>query len=199
VNAVFLAYPALNDLVEFPAGVLRKRGYHIFEARGRLLLNDWAAECAMPGWTDLPSAGDLLEPLATTGGTVRKLVAAVLSAIPRQDDRSIIERRLGLPEGTPQTLEAIAADVGVSRERIRQRQERALKTAASGAGAARPRVGYAVLWERARARLSEFVGDGTEENLTLAIAALSFPTVQPGYTARVITVIAGGHGRRQAS
>jgi hypothetical protein len=190
-RADFLVHPAIDDLVYFPAEIQRERGYHSYERHGHLLLNDWAAECAMPGWTDLPSAGDLLAPLATAGDTVRKLVAATVAAIPDEGDRSILERRLGLPAGTPQTLEAIAADLGLSRERIRQRQDRALRTAASGAGTARTRAGYGVLRERARSRLSEFIGGGAEQNFLPALAALSFPGVQPGYAARVITVIAG--------
>ena len=41
-----LASPALGDLVQFPPDVLWERGRRPYQAHGRLLLNDWAAECA---------------------------------------------------------------------------------------------------------------------------------------------------------
>jgi hypothetical protein len=42
-------------------------------------------------------------------------------------DRLIVERRFGLGPSTPETLEEIGADYGVTRERIRQIEKRALK------------------------------------------------------------------------
>lgn len=81
-RARFLASPALGDLVQFPADVLWERGRRLYQAHGRLLLNDWAAECAVPGLTDLPDAGDLRKILARTGESVRRLVAAAVAAGP---------------------------------------------------------------------------------------------------------------------
>ena len=42
-------------------------------------------------------------------------------------DRVIVERRFGLSHGEPETLEEIGSDYGVTRERIRQIEKRALK------------------------------------------------------------------------
>jgi Sigma-70, region 4 len=123
-RARFLASPALGDLVQFPADVLWERGRRLYQAHGRLLLNDWAAECAVPGLTDLPDAGDLRKVLARTGESVRRLVAA---AVPDEGDREVLERRLGLSGGGPQTLAQIGAHLGISRERVRQRADRAVK------------------------------------------------------------------------
>ena len=66
-------------VVQFPADVLWERGRRLYQAHGRLLLNDWAAECAVPGLTDLPDAGDLRKVLARTGESVGRLVAAAFN------------------------------------------------------------------------------------------------------------------------
>ena len=95
-RARFLASPAPGDLVQFPADVLWERGRRLYQAHGRLLLNDWAAECAVPGLADLPDAGDLRKVLARTGESVRRLVAAAVAAVPDEGDREVLERRLGL-------------------------------------------------------------------------------------------------------
>jgi hypothetical protein len=95
-RARFLASPALGDLVQFSVGVLWERGRRLYQAHDRLLLNDWAAECAVPGLTDLPDAGDLRKVLARTGDSVRRLVAAAVAAVPDEGDREVLERRFGL-------------------------------------------------------------------------------------------------------
>src|SRR5258708_7409265 len=71
--------PAVGELVQSAAGVLWERGRRLYQAHDRLLLNDWAAECAVPGLTDL-DAGDLRKVLARTGESVRRLVAAAVAA-----------------------------------------------------------------------------------------------------------------------
>jgi Sigma-70, region 4 len=142
-QARFLTSPALGDLVQFPVGVPWERGRRLFQAHGRLLLNDWAAECAVPGLTDVPDAGDLRKVLARTGESVRRLVAAAVAAVPDEGDREVLERRLGLSGCGPQTLVQIGAHLGISRERVRQRADRAVKAIASarartGVGAENP-------------------------------------------------------------
>ena len=152
-RARFLVSPALGDLVQFPADVLWERGRRPYQAHGRLLLNDWAAECAVPGLTDLPDAGDLRKVLARTGESVRRLVAAAVAAVPDEGDRGVLERRLGLSGGAPQTLAQIGAHLGISRERVRQRADRAVKAIASR----RARTGYRTARAKARAWVSELI------------------------------------------
>ena len=189
-RAGFLASPALGDLVQFPADVLWEHGRRLYQVRGRLLLNDWAAECAVPGLTELPDAGDLRKVLARTGASVRTLVAAAVASVPDEGDREVLERRLGLSGGGPQTLAQIGAHLGISRERVRQRADRAAKTIAS----ARARTGYRTARAKARASVSELISgdDGTlDQNFVMAIAELSFPGVRPGNVAQVIMHIVG--------
>lgn len=68
-----------------------------------------------------PSAFTSLE-----GDELLILVAELVAQIPDDRDREILRGRLGLV-GNARTLEAIGADYGVSRERIRQRVKRSLK------------------------------------------------------------------------
>src|SRR5438309_593813 len=64
------------------------------------------------------------EELAKAGDT--ELVREVLASLtPRE--RQILTQRFGLDDDTPRTLEEIGQDFGVTRERIRQIQEEALK------------------------------------------------------------------------
>ena len=77
--------------------------------------------------------GDLLEdarvkaPLESTADRARakELVAALGTLEPRL--RRIVTLRFGLDGGTPYTLDEIGADVGVTRERVRQLETRALR------------------------------------------------------------------------
>jgi hypothetical protein len=74
-RARFLASPALGDLVQFPVGVLWERGRRLYQAHDRLLLNDWAAECAVPELLSVAAAAEegeavqvLAELLRSVGG-----------------------------------------------------------------------------------------------------------------------------------
>lgn len=197
-RARFVGSPAVRDLVHYPADVLQERGGHVYQAHGRLILDDWAAECAMPGVTDLPPPADLRKALVKTGEAVRMLVAAAVAALPNEGDREVLERRLGLSGDRPQTLEHIGTESGVTRERIRQRLDRAAKAITTG----RARAGYRTVQARARRRLSELIrgDDGiADESFVLAVAELSFPRAHPGFTARVITAVAGVRRSSSAS
>jgi len=52
-KAAFLASKALYDLTAYETGRLTQIAEQLYQARGTLLLNDWAAECASPGITSL--------------------------------------------------------------------------------------------------------------------------------------------------
>ena len=55
----------------------------------------------------------------------RQALAAALAALPERQ-RQVLTLRFGLDTGTPQTLEEVAAVIGVSRERARQIERSAL-------------------------------------------------------------------------
>jgi RNA polymerase primary sigma factor len=72
-----------------------------------------------------PNAVDPLEPLVeeATGDAL----TATLEQLPERD-RRVLELRFGLDDGVPRTVEAIAQELGVTRERVRQIELRALRT-----------------------------------------------------------------------
>jgi hypothetical protein len=193
-----VASPAFGDLIGFPAEVLWEQGRRLYQAQGHLLLNDWAAECAMPGLTDLRPVADLREQLVKTGEVIRRLVAAAVASLPDPGDRRILERRLGLSGSGPQTLDEMGSEFDVTRERIRQRLERGVKAVTAG----RARAGFQTVQARARRELSGLVhgDDGTvDEAFVLAVAELSLPHVYPGFAARLIMGVAGIRRRSSAS
>jgi DNA-directed RNA polymerase sigma subunit (sigma70/sigma32) len=90
-------------------------------------------------------AGADLAVIAEQHGRTRRLAAAAVAAVPDEGDREVLERRLGLSGGGPQTLAQIGAHLGISREGVRQRADRAVKAIAS----ARARTGYRAAGEGA--------------------------------------------------
>ena len=58
----------------------------------------------------------------------REDVARVVEQIQPERSSRIIQRRYGIGTGEPETLERIAADFGVTRERVRQLEKQALTT-----------------------------------------------------------------------
>jgi RNA polymerase primary sigma factor len=56
-------------------------------------------------------------------------VAAALSHLPLRE-REVVARRFGVDRGRAETLDEIAADFGLTRERVRQIQEHALRSLA---------------------------------------------------------------------
>lgn len=59
--------------------------------------------------------------------TVAELVFSAIGRIPNIRTQAIIERRFGLKDKSPETLEAIGADFLITRERVRQIENEALK------------------------------------------------------------------------
>jgi hypothetical protein len=191
-KAEFLAHPALNDLTAFSAEILAETGRRLLDEHGELLLIVWAAECAEPGLTGLPPSGELGLSLARTAGVVRALVAALAGAVRSDSDRAVLQRRLGTQGGAPETLRQIGDDLGLSRERVRQRQERAIGQMRSSA----VRPGYRSARDQAGARLTALVTgeDGTPDGgMVRAVAALGLPQADRALAARVI---AGATGAR---
>ena len=75
---------------------------------------------------DLFSDPEAIDPVEEAGEALRRdAVRAALASLPELE-RRILELRFGF-DGAQQSLEAISVDLGVSRERIRQLEQRALR------------------------------------------------------------------------
>ena len=102
---------------------------HVEEALGAVeasvSLNQAVGSDADGELGDLFADPDAVDPAEEAGDALRReTVRAALGGLPEQE-RRILELRFGF-EGEQQTLDAIAREVGVPRERVRQLEQRAL-------------------------------------------------------------------------
>jgi hypothetical protein len=119
--------PELHVLAHVERELLLQAGRRLHHAYGRLALADWVLECDWPNVELLRiTAAQVREQADEVRWTGVELLRAGMTKV-RQGDREILLERLGL-EGNGTTLAAIGQRLGVSGERIRQRQTRALKT-----------------------------------------------------------------------
>lgn len=64
---------------------------------------------------------------------IAELMVAAIDSLPERD-RHILDARLGLQAGQPRTLEVVGVELGITRERVRQLQVRALRRVRALAG-----------------------------------------------------------------
>jgi RNA polymerase primary sigma factor len=83
---------------------------------------------ALPVALPLPEPDRITTPLEPPDLDRRRLVGVLSAALGGLDgrERAILEHRFGLGDGPPQSLAAVAERLALSRERVRQLQERAL-------------------------------------------------------------------------
>lgn len=75
---------------------------------------------------EFPDKNDM-EDNITTDVVMEYFIANVDEALPNQKEREVIHERFGLDNGNPQLLETIAKNKGITRERVRQIEARALR------------------------------------------------------------------------
>ncbi|MBV8597279.1 MAG: sigma-70 family RNA polymerase sigma factor [Actinobacteria bacterium] len=75
-------------------------------------------------------AADSPDAVSTEHARSADLAEALAALDPRM--RRVVERRYGLDGDAPQTLEELGADLGVTRERVRQLEMRALRALREG-------------------------------------------------------------------
>lgn len=121
----FLVSPPVSDLRFFSSEELAMTGRAVYRDFRELRLSTWAAECAVRGSATHASADDLAAMIGQVTTAIRTFITALITSVPDEDDRRILQRRLGL-EGDPETLSQVGNALGLSRERIRQRQEAAM-------------------------------------------------------------------------
>jgi hypothetical protein len=190
----FRAHPDFMVLCHYDRRRLEVAGRQLYGRTGRLLLAEWARECAWDGggsinlsWAEL-AAGD-----SGAGVVARDLVAAVVGSLPSPRDRAVLTQRLALDGDAPLTLQSIGERMGITRERVRQLQDRALERMCRRRVPSGVRQ-YARQAIAAVLNQAESAGAETGESLlTLAEAAL--PAVPVALAARVLAQLAG-HSRQ---
>lgn len=127
-RVVFLARRVTDALVAVPAMVRRASAQRLWHEQGQLLLDDWLLECLCPGAVAL--TGDwapVADRDADTMLVLRELAAVAVAEDPDDRSRRIMESRLGLHDRPAQTLAAVGQTLGLTGERVRQLQEKALR------------------------------------------------------------------------
>jgi Sigma-70, region 4 len=191
----FRAHPDFTVLCHYDRRRLEVAGRQLYGRTGRLLLAEWVRECAWDGggtvnlsWAEL-AVGD-----AGAGIVARDLVAAAVGSLPSPRHRAVLTQRLALDGDAPLTLQSIGERMGISRERVRQLQERALERMC------RRRRGPPGVGEYARQAIAavlnqaESAGAEAGESL-LTLAETALPAVPMGLAARVLAQLAG-HSRQ---
>ena len=190
----FRAHPDFMVLCHYDRRRLEVAGRQLYGRTGRLLLAEWARECAWDGGGSINlSWAELTASDSGAGVVARDLVAAVVGSLPSPRDRAVLTQRLALDGDAPLTLQSIGERMGITRERVRQLQNRALDRMC------RRRVPpgvrqYARQAIAAVLNQAQSAGAETGESLlTLAEAAL--PAVPVGLAAQVLAQLAG-HSRQ---
>lgn len=190
----FRAHPDFMVLGHYDRRRLEVAGRQLYGRTGRLLLAEWARECAWAGggslnlsWAEL-AAGD-----SGAGVVARDLVAAVVGSLPSQRDRAVLTQRLALDGDAPLALRSIGERMGITGERVRQLQNRALdrmcRRGAPPGVRQYARQAIAAVLNQAESASAET----GESLLTLAEAAL--PVVPAALAVQVLAQLAG-HSRQ---
>lgn len=129
---VFLARQVVHDLAATAVSVRRTAARRLWHDGETLLLDHWLLECVCPGAVRLTADWPLIaERDADTVLVLRELVAAAVGEMPAERDQEVLSCRLGLDDRPAQTLEKVAEALGISRERVRQLQTRAIRRLAN--------------------------------------------------------------------
>ncbi|WP_406863594.1 sigma factor-like helix-turn-helix DNA-binding protein [Streptomyces sp. HUAS MG47] len=188
---VFLARSVVHDLAAKAVAVRRAAARRLWHDGDVLLLDDWLLECVCPGAVRLAADWSLIaERDADTVLVLGELMAAAVDEMPAERDREVLSRRLGLDDQPARTLEKVAETLGLSRERVRQLQTRAIRRLA-GADAPASRKLRQVLAELSCVqRVPPEAGPSAAERL-LDLSAVLLPSVTPRQAVPLLARLAG--------
>jgi hypothetical protein len=189
----FSAHPDLATLCRYGEGRLRAAGADLYHRTGRLLLAEWVRECAWGGggsisvdWARL-AVGDPDAALMS-----RDLLAAAVASVPWERDRVVLAQRLGLDGDAGMTLQAIGESLGLTRERVRQLQNRAVDQMCRRH---MPPWASNYVGEVIATVLSQAEDAGAELAVgLLTLAEAACPEIPAGLAARVLARLAGHSG-----
>jgi Sigma-70, region 4 len=125
-QAVFVERAEVAELRHYPDQVLTGGARDVYDRDGELRLDRWAVQCARAAlgipaldWSRVSAAGEI-------AAAVRRIVNAAVAGLSSERRQLIMAQRLGL-DGEPQTFQSIGEALGISRERVRQVQDQALR------------------------------------------------------------------------
>lgn len=125
---LFAAHPDLPSIGYFPEDRIRAAGEQLYRHAGELRISSWARECTFDGGgTTSLTWAQVCDPGSDAAIVVRDLLDAAVGGLAAPRNQRIIIERLGLHGEPARTLRAIATDLSLSRERVRQLQEQAFK------------------------------------------------------------------------
>jgi Sigma-70, region 4 len=186
----FKAHPYLEALRRYPESRLRAAGTELYLQSGKLLLAEWARECAWDGggtavldWSRLTAS----EPDAAT--VAGDLLAAAVASVRYERDRTVLTHRLGLDGDAAMTLQEIGQGLNLSRERVRQLQNRAVGQMCRQHTP--PRASNYV-GEMITDVISQAEDDGAEPAVALlTLANTACPEVPAGLAVQILARLAG--------
>ncbi|MET9695586.1 TnsA endonuclease N-terminal domain-containing protein [Streptomyces sp. NPDC006529] len=187
----FLARSVVLSLAAVTSDVRRAAARRLWQAGARLLLDDWLLECVCPGAVGVTADWDrIAERDADVLLVLRELLAAAVGEIVRERDRDVLSRRLGLHDQPAHTLEKAGEALGISRERVRQLQTRAIRSMARTVGPAARKI-RAVLAELSCVdHVPPDSGPPAAERL-LDLADALLPSVAPRQAVPLLARLAG--------
>lgn len=188
---IFLARPVVHDLAAAAATVRRTAARRLWHDDEALLLDHWLLECVCPGAVRLTADWPLIaERDADTVLVLRELVAAAVGEMPAERDREVLSRRLGVDGQPAQTLEKVAEALGVSRERVRQLQTRAIRRLANTDAPASRKLRQLLAELSCVKRVPTEAGPSAAERL-LDLADVLLPSVAPRQAIPLLARLAG--------
>jgi hypothetical protein len=164
-------------------------GHRVQASFGMLLLQDWRDEISEPGLSNLCTVAERwTRSMAAEAVTLQVEIAAMVETVTTgKDSRPILRSRLGLEGDQRPTLGDLTEAYGLSRERLRQLQERALRRlAAYTARSRRGSLTREVL--RDLAALDDDILPGVALH---EIAGLVFPDADAMIGLRTLATVAG--------
>ncbi|MEU5775081.1 sigma factor-like helix-turn-helix DNA-binding protein [Streptomyces venezuelae] len=188
---VFLAREVVRDLAAVAVVVRRAAARRLWRDGEVLLLEEWLLECVCPGAVRLAADWALIaERDADTVLVLRELVAAAVNEMSADRDREVLSRRLGLEDRPAQTLETVGQSLGVSRERVRQLQTRAVRRLAAADAPASLKLRELLADLSCVRRVPPEAGPPAAERL-LDLSDVLLPTVPPRQAIPLIARLAG--------
>ncbi|GGV12507.1 hypothetical protein GCM10010260_59040 [Streptomyces filipinensis] len=188
---VFLAREVVHDLAAKAVAVRRTAARRLWHDSQVLLLDHWLLECVCPGAVRLTADWPLIaERDADTVLVLRELVAAAVGEMPAERDREVLSRRMGLDDQSAQTLEKVAETLGVSPERVRQLQTRAIRRLAKSDAPASRKLRQVLAELSCVQRIPPEAGPSAAERL-LDLSDVLLPSVTPRQAIPLLARLAG--------